>query len=257
MLSKELAKAFAAVLILPSLGQPEVPQTQRATFEVASVKLIETPSYRSFIKPSGRGLVAQASLADFIQYAYGLQGYQLRGGPKWIASQGYEISAKTGAESADEEIQVMLRSLLSERFRLVVHQESRILPSLVLTAGRAKPKMAPSDHPGEPEISGQFSVGDITAQKISMDYFAKFLSLMLQCPVLDKTNLQGRYDFRLRWAPDDRPTAENPNAQVAAAEASSSLITAVRQQLGMRLQKAKSRIDVVVVDAVERIPVAN
>jgi uncharacterized protein (TIGR03435 family) len=189
---------------------------------------------------------------------YGLkQFYQIVGGPGWIDSEGFDIEAKvvvaggsTPQPLTRELRKQMLRSLLADRFKLAVHNETRELSVYELVVARNGPKFQPAN-PGEKfnestNFSGMLTM--LTLQTAQISVLTGELSSRLSCPVLDKTGLTGKYDIKLEWARDTGPSVGNATADNASGP---SIFTAVQEQLGLKLQPAKAPVDVIVIDHVE------
>ena len=146
----------------------------------------------------------------------------------------------------------MLRSLLAERFALKIHQEERVLQVYILTVEKNGPKLKPAES-GESTIGVRIrGVGHLTGAKASMEQLAETLSdvrlngrAMLERPVLDRTGLAGIYDFALEWTPDLAPVD-------GAVAGGPSIFTAVREQLGLKLEMAKAPVKIFIIDHVER-----
>ena len=202
-------------------------------------------------------------LKSLIFDAYGLkQFYQIVGGPGWIDSEGFDIEAKVVVASGStpqpltrELRKQMLRSLLADRFKLAVHNETRELPVYELVVAKNGPKFQPAN-PGEKfnestNFSGMLTM--LTLQTAQISVLTGELSSRLSCPVLDKTGLTAKYDIKLEWARDTGPSVGNATADNASGP---SIFTAVQEQLGLKLQPGKAPVDVIVIDHVER-PTAN
>jgi uncharacterized protein (TIGR03435 family) len=143
---------------------------------------------------------------------------------------------------------LMVRALLSERFRLKIHRETRETNVYVLLVARGGPKLTRSS---AAEDSFTFGPGRVSGKALSMGGLANRLSgrvFKLGVPVIDSTVVTGNFDFTLEWRPDD------VRADDAAAP---SLFTAIQEQLGLKLERAKRPVEIWVVDYAERIPVAS
>ena len=199
-------------------------------FEVATVKL-NTAAERQMIavsaRPGGRLHVENASLRIMMYNAYTLQDYQIIGGPAWIRSDGYDIEAKAGDPNATrDQIFLMLRSLLEERFQLKTHREMRELPVYNLAVSRGGSKLKPTKEggclmptPGQrmpPPAPGQEIVpcGSpmiamrpggmlIRGGKVPMPEFVRILSMLMGRPVVDRTGVTEPFDVRLEFTPDE------------------------------------------------------
>jgi uncharacterized protein (TIGR03435 family) len=248
---------------------------QQATlsFDIVTVKLSDPAKEHLALywrQPNGLKWDG-VTLSGMIANAYGVSRIvkgQIEGGPGWMGSRAFDINAKVDAETAarwskmtqpevDEERRSMTRSLLADRFHLKFHHETREMPALVLRVAKSGSKLQPP----QPEHDLQAGIppsrinfldhGHMEGHSALMSNLARSLASEPEIagrPVVDKTGLTGRYDFTLRWTPDDfgRTAAPaDPNAQWP------SLFTALEEQLGIKLTPEKQPIDVIVVDSVE------
>ena len=225
--------------------------TSRVEFEVTSVKLHKdaSASYDPFVK--GRRVSAVAkSLIGLISYAFDVRYDQVSGGPDWASSDYYDIEAKAaegeGTLSIDQSRE-MMRSLLADRFRLRVHEETQDAPVYTLVVAKNGPKMkqVPSDTQGG-SITRETDKGiRIETVKGTMANLARQLSATAGRPVIDKTGLSGYYAFTLVWFPANRIPAPDVDAP--------SMVAALREQLGLWLESSKGPTKKVIVDHVQRL----
>lgn len=230
------------VLCLLSIGTPAQSQP---SFEVASIR--PSVDQGGPLRVTGRvdadGIhLANVTLRNCIQRAYKVKPYQVSG-PDWIGVQRYAIVAKAAAPAPEATILQMLETLLAERFKLVLHRESRETPAYALVVGKSGPKLkAAEGGDGATEIGGNGGEG-VRFQRATMDALAGALSQSVDLPVFNFTGLQGIYDFTLSWS-KKQESAEPGDAP--------SIFTALQEQLGLRLESRKVAIEVLVVDRVER-----
>jgi uncharacterized protein (TIGR03435 family) len=246
-------------------------QTQQPTvsFDVVSVKPSDPAKEHLALywrQPDGLKWDG-VTLSVMIANAYGVSPIvkgHIEGGPSWMTSQAFDINAKVDAETAarwskmtqhavDEERGSMIRSLLTDRFHLKVHHETREMPALALRLAKSgsklqRPKPEHDLQAGVPVSRINFlGHGHWEGHSALMSNLARSLASQPEIagrPVLDKTGLTGGYDFTLRWAPDDDAPAD-PNAQWP------SLFKAIDEQLGLKLAPEKQSIDIIVVDSVD------
>ena len=226
---------------------------------------------RMMYGPAGFKAV-NASLLSIIQEAYGVQANQIVGPPE-INTAAYDIEVKGSPADAQEtdpslrqpEIRNQLQALLTERFKLVLHHDSKVLPSYVLVVGENGSKLQPTKYADYPDTAvgpdgkgihrmmSQQGVGGkvmaMGAQKSSMAELARQLSMQLGKNVVDKTGLTGQYDFNLQWS--EAAAASDGASKDAAPAAGPSLLDAIQEQLGLKLVPQKGPEDVVVIDHVE------
>jgi uncharacterized protein (TIGR03435 family) len=196
-----------------------------------------------------------------VEYVYGIHDKQLIGAPDWVGKDIYDfvgVPDIPGLPSEQQRIN-MMQKMLEERCQLKVHVEKRSLPAYVLTVAKNGPTMTPSAirDPGASLFGRMGPHGGILipARNTTMGDFIRLLHGVLDRPVVDETGLTGQFDFDLNWMPDQSqfgghfPVSED-------ADAPPELFTAIQQQIGLKLSPAKSPVDVIVIDHVER-PSAN
>ena len=218
-------------------------------------------------------IAAHVTLKGLVCTAYGLSFFQVSGGPGWVDSDYFDLNAKMDEstmemlnklppEQARQTRLRMLQAVLAERFQLAVHFETKQLPVYNLVVAKNGPKLtkSPADAPdadGEKGPGGQqprsrmrvgFEDGGmlLTAQSYPMDGLAAQLGGDLRSKVENKTGLDGRYDFTLKYAPSNRLETSDSSSAVP------DIFAAIQEQLGLRLESQKGPVDVLVIDHVER-----
>jgi|SRR5215471_9601942 len=189
-----------------------------------------------------------------IQRAYGLKTYQLRG-PEWINDERYMIVAKAAGAVSQEQVLLMLQTLLADRFKLVIHRESKDMPLYALVVSKSGPKLKEAAGDGATQISPDGR--EVVFERVSMEQLAGTLGRSLDRPVIDATGLKGLFSFRLAWA-DDGPK-RNPAAgtlEASGPDEAPSIFTALSERLGLNLETRKAAVEVLVVDHIEK-PSAN
>ncbi len=232
-------------------------------FEVATVKPAGPDVRGRFMRmqSANRFEARNHALRTLIAAAYDLSPKAISGGPPWVDTDHWEILAKTPGDVRPNltEQMSMLRQLLSERFRLVLHRAPKELPVYVLTVAKGGPKLKatttdPNATPeGPPPLVFVLSSDGarLPARYATMGELASVLQRSpLDRPVLDRTHLSGRYDFDLEFAPDETVW----DGQIPRPESGDrpSLFAAIQQQLGLRLEATKSVVDALVIDTVQR-----
>jgi uncharacterized protein (TIGR03435 family) len=212
----------------------------KPAFDVSSVKPSVPGSSGGWITPGPTGLTARnVTLLFCIRIAYDVQEVS---GPNWVSTEQYDIAAKTAAQVNQDQLRLMLQTLLAERFKLVVHREERTRSVYELVVGKNGPKLteAKVDESGGTTAG----IGHLAFTAASISVLARRLSQQLHEPVSDHTGLKGIYDFTLDWGQDD--SVPGP-----------SIFTAVQEQLGLKLDAKKVPLEVLVIDHAEKIPTAN
>jgi uncharacterized protein (TIGR03435 family) len=231
-------------------------------FEVASIKPTASDERGGIVHqpPGGQSYEAiGAPLRTIMTVAYTVTDRQISGGPDWINTDRWTIEAKANRRGTSDELHDALARLLEERFQLKIRHEKRELPVYLLTVDKKGVKMAPHDESDllhEP-IGGRFDNGEahMTGQNATMNYFAFFLSRGLDMNVVDETNLTGHYDIDYHYVPEQRGGrgigAEGGTPPAATPEGPD-LFTALREQLGLRLEKGKGPVDYLVIESVQK-----
>jgi len=260
----------ASAILAQSPASPPTPRPKFDAFEVATIKPVENDA------KSGRYLIMQGTnrfigknytVKLLIAAAYNLSPKTISGGPAWIESDHYDIVAVTPGDvrpNHDEQMS-MLRALLADRFKLAFHREQKDFSIYELQLAKGGPKLKPTtaaptvlSTTAQPQLITTVYPQRIVlpARNVSMTDLAILMQrAMLDRPVVDKTNLTGRFDFDLEWAPDE--TQFGGEVPVAPADAPiAPLFTALQQQLGLKLEATRGPVEALVVDTVER-PSAN
>ena len=238
----------------------------RASFDVVSVKQLQTDSGRSSIHGTADGMILSGSLRRMILYSYGLHDFQLAGGPDWVSTATWEVDAKNDSPDPDfsklsEAARMALnnkrmqqvQSALMDRFQLKCHMTTKEMPiyELVVAKGGAKLKEATAEERNRNSFSSTGSGLQMhaTATAITTDRMVTLLGNEVNRLVMDKTGLTGSYDLTLDWV-HDAPTG---SAETASGP---TVFTALEEQLGLRLEPARAPVPVLVLDSVEK-PGAN
>jgi uncharacterized protein (TIGR03435 family) len=219
------------------------------SFEVASVKLAEPSATRGGRASASGDRVSyiNTTLKNVLARAYGVKGYQIVG-PSWIVTERYDIIAKAPEGTPKEQIPLMLQTLLTERFRLTLHREMKQLGVYALVTADG-PKLQTSPETGE--FSFEIDNGHRVAKRMSMARLADMLALMVGQPVLDKTGLNGAYDFALDYSMEELGGINRPDAPEAP-----SIFTIVKQ-LGLKLDSREAPVETIVIDGGDKIPTEN
>lgn len=237
-----------AALLAVVLGAPLVAQAPPA-FDVASIRPNTSGDPRSGTRnlPGGRVTITNQPLRSMIRTAYGANDLDVVGGPDWIDRDRWDVLAAAAPDSpSDAPWQAMLKTLLAERFKLRAHLEPRERPIYRLVVARSDKRLGPeirdtACRPDDPDC-GRLSAntsgiksGIITGVGRTMSEIGTGLSRYAERRVFDATGLEGaRYDFELRWSEDV------------------SIFTALAEQLGLKLEPASSRVDVLFIDSVDK-----
>jgi uncharacterized protein (TIGR03435 family) len=175
---------------------------------------------------------------------------QVHGGPAWLDTERYDIVAKAQSADADYgQIKEMMRSLLADRFKLVVHRETQDLHVYTLVIGKNGSKMQEAGD-GKKSYVNWLGPGHVVFTEGNMLGLINVLSGALGSPVVDKTGLTGLYNFKLEFT--DPRFQRQGNGSQSPVDSPPDIFGAVQDQLGLRLEAKKGPVDVLVVDHAER-----
>lgn len=223
------------------------------TFEVASVK----PS-----APGGTGLninldegrftARNVPLQFLITFAYDVRSHEVTGGPAWINSDRWDITAKPESRTdfspeGQVKARTMVRALLADRFQLVIHRETKELPIYALVIGKNGSKLTPSTPESRgPSLNG--GRGGLRASKVELALLCQHLSNNLGRTVRDETGLTGSFDFTLEFQQELPQGAPKENGDIDLP----SVFTALQEQLGLKLEPKRGPVEILVVDRAEK-----
>jgi len=232
-------------------------------FEVATIKPSspDEPGKR-FGWRGGHLITTMTNLNDLIAFAYGLHAKQIVDAPAWFGTDLYDIEGKPDTEGLPsmKQLGMMVQELLADRFKLTFHHDKRELSVYVISLASGGPKMTKSTASPDDDQGFTFKrLGNLTVSNMTIADFASWMqSGVMDRPVVDQTGLTDRYDFQLKWTPDEsqfgqfrgsgttvHPPNDNPDAPP-------SLYTALQEQLGLKMRPGKVPDDVIVIDHVER-----
>jgi uncharacterized protein (TIGR03435 family) len=262
-------------LLLPTFLTAIALAAQTPVFEVASVRpgtsglngvrggchgIDSKFDPAEIVPPLGRCVIVDGRLSHLIGIAYGVIMSQIQGGPDWVRTGDDRFSIQAKADSpqtaTEHDLLVMLQKLLDDRFQLRFHREDKLLPGFALVAAKNGPHLKPSS-------SANTSIGfgpaakpkpgaptTLTAHKATMAALAQALSRVSPGPVTDETGLTGSYDFTLSW---DFEGASGLTTKNDALDSSGqSLFTAIRKQLGLRLEPRKVPFSYFVIESAQK-----
>ena len=257
------------VVAVAVLSGAALAQTSQGTPAFASVDIrVRTqptganPSMTGGVLRSGRYDLRNATMLDLITTAYGVEADLVIGGPRWLESRRFDIAATAPDGTSADALKGMLQTMLADQFKLAVHKDTKPVPAFVLTTGGNRHTLkqgATGEFPGcrvVPQSPAPDTVPSVVyvCQNVSMESFAARLRSMagngyLPNPVVDRTGLEGSWDFELRWTP-----------RGALAQAGSDGVTvfsAIERQLGLKLAPQSVPAPVLVVDSVNEQPAAT
>ncbi|MBV9182624.1 MAG: TIGR03435 family protein [Acidobacteria bacterium] len=243
---------------------PPMAAEANPNFEVATIKPSKPDEPGKMLSVQGsRFKTVNTTTSDLINFAYDVQAKQVVNPPAWVSSDKFDIDAQpdTPGTPNPQQLKGMVQKLLAERFELKFHEEKKELSAYVLTVAKNGPKLKKSegDPSGLPSLFFR-QLGYLTVRNASMAAFTHLMqSAVLDRPVVDQTGLEGRWDFILKWTPDESQFS-GMGMKVPppsdAADAPPPLFTAIQEQIGLKLEAGKAPVPVLVVDHLEK-PSAN
>jgi uncharacterized protein (TIGR03435 family) len=266
----------ATAIIVSSLQAQAPPQPANPPrFDVASVKVNQANDGIVFNQAQkGRYTLVGYTLAALIQSAYRVQEFQIIGGPEWISTERFNVEATYPENPAGGPTQtdLMLRTLLAERFKLTLHNERRERPVYALVLARADRRLGSqlqksatdcATAKGLDSCGSSVGPGFIRLRSRTMAQFAESLSRLtmtgssLNRLIVDKTGLEGQYNLTLKFTPENIPPPGATPAGFAPVDPNGpSIFTALQEQLGLKLDSQRAPVDVLVVDRAEQ-PTGN
>jgi len=231
-----------ALLAIFLIGQLHL-TAAKLEFEVVSIKLGDPndPSSSSRSGPASFEM-RNTTLNTLVRNAFGLNEFQLLGGPKWAGSARFNMVAKIPPHSSRQDIPSMMQSMLSDRFKLVSHRETRILREYALVVDKGGAKLTRASE--EDLAQGGSSQGprQIKARAATVAELAQMLISAVEAPVVDRTGISGQYNIALRFSPTLNGTPGDNDLP--------DIFTEIKK-LGLRLEALRGPVEVLVIDSAE------
>lgn len=252
--------SVAALLVLC----PLVGDAAELSFEVASVKasagegeVNNRPAEERVRFGAEAVSLSNVTLVTCLKEAYGIYSFQISG-PTWMRYTRYDITAKAGSAATRDQMRLMLRALIAERFHLTFHEVRKDLKVYSLTEGKGGNRLRQAAGPGDKAMA--MEGGAIVFRNYSMGDLIETLSnvpFRLDRPVVDMTGLEGRYDFELKIAPDELAMKHAFEGMSRQDGDGPTLIDLIQAQLGLRFGATERSMDVLTVDAADKTPTEN
>jgi len=233
---------FGLVSASPTPAQSKAARSP--SFEVASIRPNPVPGPISMVprREGSQVVLNNTYLSLLIQYAYQVIPRQVSGAER-LPTGTYAIEAKTDASATDADVRLMFQMLLRDRFKLVVHRETKQLPVYNLVVGKGGAKLKPTSPGSQSRLFTSLirpNMLQLVGQNTTVKLLAEELSRSLDRPVIDRTGIQGEYSFQMEWhrSPD---VPSDPSA-----------FTVIQEQLGLKLESGNGPIEILVIDRAER-----
>ncbi len=225
-------------------------------FEVASIRVNKTDSSGkeglriSIDATPGNLTMRNVTLLSCVRWAYNVHDFQISGGPEWRGNTRFDIVAKPAAAATENQLRTMLQHLLADRFKLTIARQSKETPVYILTVGKNGHKLRPAKAEGERELLP--ANGGLTLRSASMSDLEQLLTNLpaLGRPVLDRTGLDGRYDFSLILT--NQTDGSIGDAKRAAVTADASTYGDALERIGLKLEAQKIPLDAIVIEHAEQ-----
>jgi uncharacterized protein (TIGR03435 family) len=247
-------------------------QSEPARFEVASVKVNKSgpTGGRAPVVAGDRLTIVNMTLRAIVQTAYGIGRDDIAGAPRWMDVDHFDIVAKAEKPVSADEMRLLLRNLLADRFTLVTHTEKKTTPVYALVLARADGRLGPNlrpatrdcaslraDPPGrDPDPCGMLTsvtasvTGRMAVRGFDLSMLGR-LAAEVERPIVDRTGLKGIFDWELTWTPQN-PRLRTPVQSATVDPNGPSIFTALQEQLGLKLESQQDERDVLVIDKVEQ-----
>jgi len=235
-------------------------------FDVASVRVSQVGkaggegSRRQSIQFSPDSVTMRnASFRSIIQWAYHVMDYQITGSD-WLATERYDIAAKSASAVPEDQLRQMLQTLLAERFKLTLHRQTKELPAYVLLVAKGGPKFKESTTDGEPNIDPQPNRMVVNIQRTPVSQLVEGLSNILRAPIIDETGLKGKYDVSIdvaKYLPDIQARVDGGGRGGPPIDPIPIIMTGIQEELGLKLESRKMPLDLLIIDHAEKVPTEN
>jgi uncharacterized protein (TIGR03435 family) len=256
-LQRTKPEAEWAIPTAPAKLAPMAPDA-KPDVEVATIKPTQPGNEQmAFSTHGGTLLIKNLTLGFMMSFAYDLPVRQIMGKPGWMDTDKWDIEAKadTQGELNPSQTKLMMQKLFAERFGLQFHEEKRKMAAFVLSVSKDGPKMTKITDASLAPGQTMYPSGVIIGKSLTMAALADTLqNYVFSKPVVDKTGLDGRWDFTLKWTPDDTQFPDAPESMRHPADdaiAWPPLFTAIQEQLGLKVEAQKTDVKVLVVDHVD------
>ena len=216
-----------------------------------TLDILVKPDKAHAAHPNSPGSVtmSNSSLSSCIEWAYSVGPFQITG-PGWLNSARFNIAAKAAESVTDDQLKLMMRSLLADRFKLEVHREEKVMTVYELVVAKSGHKMKVSETEGELSFNGTPGKPVAAVQRVAIAQMVEILSRAMRAPVIDKTGLTGKYDFTVDFSGYISKDMREDDVPALA-------MSALPELLGLKLESKKSPVEMLIVDHMEKVPTEN
>jgi len=262
-IARHIAAALIAILWFSAAFAAQEFRTDNTTvpaFDVVSIKSLagigraRLPGAR---QSQGRFARAAVTLRQLVQYAYDVQPLQVIGGPDWTSMIRFQVDARTERTTTPSQMRTMVKQMLADRFALKAHTDVRERPIYRMVLARQDGKLGPSiyriedaecggSNPQPCDLSawsGGLMSSGMGLQQLAISLFNRSDTTGVDRPVVDHTGLAGMFGFTLIFSPFNTAPLESNHP---------SIFTALREQLGLKLESARGPVVLIVIDSVEQ-----
>jgi uncharacterized protein (TIGR03435 family) len=213
---------------------------------------MEHTGMAQFTSPGGEFRASATTLKFLLEWAYEIQPLRHSGGPSWIDTDRYDIVAKAGDNATDDQMKLMVQTLLADRFKLKLHHESKELPVYFVSVGKTAPRLFPAkdEEAHSLRVAPQMGADQkivsyrVLGTRYTLTQLTDLFARRMGSVVVNQTGLNGEFDFSIDLTPDEsRRHGFDPTI----------LITAMREQLGLTLTSQKVPVDILVIDGAEKV----
>jgi len=236
--------------------KPRDPSVPPPAFDAASVKRSAPQAMGKAISSNmhadpGRLTCTNVPLKRYVVAAWGLKDYQISA-PDWMNDERYDLTATMPAGTPTNEVLLMLQGLLTDRFRLATHRETKETAVYALIVDKSGLKLKPAEGFGGTSVSNSPKGRSIHAN-VTMKSFAATLSGLVDKPVIDMTQQAGGFNINLEWVPEEMAVNPKEGADIPSGP---SIFMALRE-VGLKLEARRAPVEILVVDRGEKDPAEN
>jgi uncharacterized protein (TIGR03435 family) len=195
-------------------------------------------------------MIRNTGLRSVIAWAYGVKDFQVTG-PEWLDSDHLDIAAKPSSTASEDQMRMMMQSLLADRVKLALHRTTKETQAYVVVIGKGGPKLVESKSEGESDIQPDQARMQLTILRTPLSQLTDLLYNVLRTPVVDETGLKGKYDLNINVAKYVSMSSDGPPDPIGLIQ------TALQEELGLKLESRKVSLDMLVVDHAEKTATEN